>query len=86
MGHERKLKSCCNLQVATKWCKLHGETPTAHARSRAAAGRAAGSFVGAIVEGYACSYCAIRVVAAPQRTCVNGGMLDGAVTTTMPHF
>jgi len=26
-------------QVATKWCKMHGDTPTAHARRRVAAGQ-----------------------------------------------
>jgi hypothetical protein len=44
---------------------MHGETPTSHARRGLAAGQSRCLFVGAVVEGYACSDCAIRVFAAP---------------------
>jgi len=59
MGREQKLESRC---------KVPQNAATRQLRTREGGwrpGRAAGSFVGDIVEGYASSDCAIRVVAAP---------------------
>ena len=70
MGHERKLKSRCKLLQNGAKC-----TGRRQLRTRAGGwrpGRAAGSFVGAIIEGYTCSGCAIQVVAAPLLVS-NGG-------------
>jgi hypothetical protein len=63
MGHERKLKSRCKFLKNGAKC-----TGRRQLRTRAGGwrpGSAAGTFVGEIVEGYACPHCAIRVVAAP---------------------
>jgi len=63
MGHERKLKSCCKLLQNGEKCTGRRQLRT---RTRVwRSGRGAGSYVGTIAVGYACSDCAIWVVAAP---------------------
>jgi hypothetical protein len=63
MGHERKLKRCCKLLQNGAKCTGRRQLRTRAGGRRP--GRAAGYFDCAMVVGYACSYCAIRVVAAP---------------------